>query len=150
LLAAHPYEEVAYDIYPLENSYERTGAGMTGRLAAPMPEPDFLAMLKQVFNVPFLRHSPLLDKPVENIAVCGGSGSFLIPDAIRQKADFFVTADMKYHQFFDADGKIVIADVGHYESEQFTSHIIADYLKKNFANFAVQISETPVNPVNYF
>jgi dinuclear metal center YbgI/SA1388 family protein len=150
LLAAHPYEEVAYDIYPIENSFERTGAGMIGRLAAPMPEPEFLAMLKQVFNVPLIRHSPLLDKPVENIAVCGGSGSFLIPDAIRQEADFFVTADMKYHQFFDADGKIVIADVGHYESEQFTSHIIADYLKKNFANFAVQISETPVNPVNYF
>jgi putative NIF3 family GTP cyclohydrolase 1 type 2 len=84
------------------------------------------------------------------VAVCGGSGSFLISDAIKQKADFFLSADIKYHQFFEADGKIVIADAGHYETEQFTCNLLADKLKKKFATFAIQISETPVNPVNYF
>ena len=150
LLDAHPYEEVAYDIYPLMNEFDRTGAGMTGRLAEPMDEAGFLLRLKEIFKVAVIRHSPLRGKLVETVAVCGGSGSFLIPDAISNKADFYITGDMKYHQFFDADGKIVIADVGHYESEQFTCLIIADYLKKNFPNFAVRISETPVNPVNYF
>jgi len=87
---------------------------------------------------------------VGTVAVCGGSGSFLLQDAMQQDADFFVSADIKYHQFFDADGKIVIVDAGHYETEQFTCNLLADYLKKKFANFAVQISETPVNPVKYF
>ena len=150
LLASHPYEEVAYDIYTIDNEFNRTGAGMIGKLENPLAENEFLAKLKNVFRVPCIRHSPLRGKMIETIAVCGGSGSFLIQEAIRQKADFFVTADIKYHQYYDADGKIVITDVGHYESEQFTCLIIADYLKKKFPNFAVQISETPVNPVNYF
>jgi dinuclear metal center YbgI/SA1388 family protein len=150
LLGAHPYEEVAYDIYPLMNEFDRTGAGMTGILPEPVDEAEFLSLLKKIFKVPLIRHSPLTGNLVKNVAVCGGSGSFLIPEAIRKGADFFITGDMKYHQFFDADGKIVVADVGHYESEQFTCLIITDYLKKNFPNFAVRISETPVNPVNYF
>jgi hypothetical protein len=150
MIAAHPYEEVAYDIYPLENEYEMAGAGMTGIYEESISEIQFLTLLKTVFSVPSIRHSPLRGKPVRKIAICGGSGSFLIPDALRSGADFFVSGDIKYHQFFDAEDKIVIADVGHYESEQFTSEIIADYLKKNFVNFAVRISKTPVNPVNYF
>jgi dinuclear metal center YbgI/SA1388 family protein len=150
LLGSHPYEEVAYDIYPLENEFSQAGSGMIGKLALKMTETEFLSTLKDVLNVPFIKHSQLLGKAVATVAVCGGSGSFLLPDAIRHGADFFVSADFKYHQFFDADSKIVIADTGHYESEQFTCILLADYLKKNFATFAVRISETPVNPVKYF
>jgi dinuclear metal center YbgI/SA1388 family protein len=150
LLESHPYEEVAYDIYSLENEFDRAGAGMKGELPQKMTEVEFLMKLKVVLKVPFIRHSPLLGRMVGTVAVCGGSGSFLIQDAIQQHADFYVSADIKYHQFFDADGKIVIADTGHYESEQFTCNLLADYLKKKFATFAVQISETPVHPVNYF
>ncbi len=150
LLKSHPYEEVAYDIYPLDNEFDQAGAGMIGMLEKKMTEIQFLNLLKDVLKVPCIRHSPLLGKKVGKVAVCGGSGSFLLGDAIRQKADFFVSADFKYHQFFDADGKIVIADTGHFESEQFTCDLLADYLKKKFPTFAVLISETPVNPVNYF
>ena len=150
LLEAHPYEEVAYDIYRLENESNRHGAGMIGYLPAKMTELDFLVLLKDKLKIKCIRHSPLLGKMVETVAVCGGSGSFLIPDAIKHNADFFVTGDVKYHQFFDAEAKIVIADAGHFETEQFTCNLLADYLKKNFSNFAVQISETTVNPVNYF
>jgi len=106
--------------------------------------------LKEILKVPFIRHSPLRGKMVGTVAVCGGSGSFLLQDAIHRNADFFVTSDIKYHQFFDADGRIVVADAGHYETEQFACNLLADYLKKKFAKFAVQISDTPVNPVNYF
>jgi dinuclear metal center YbgI/SA1388 family protein len=150
LLASHPYEEVAYDIYKLENRFSLAGAGMAGVLPEKMTEEEFLQKLKDVLKVPCIRHSPLLGKTVEKVAVCGGSGSFLLTDALRLHADFFVSADFKYHQFFDAEGKIVIADVGHFESEQFTCNLLADYLKEKFANFAVQISESPVNPVKYF
>ena len=150
LLNSHPYEEVAYDVYPLENEFGQAGAGMIGHLEQKMTEIQFLTLLKDVLGIPCIRHSPLLGKKVGKVAVCGGSGSFLLGDAIQQNADFFVTADIKYHQFFDADGKIVIADTGHFESEQFTCDLLADYLKKKFPTFAILISETPVNPVNYF
>jgi dinuclear metal center YbgI/SA1388 family protein len=150
LLEGHPYEEVAYDIYPLENEYIRAGAGMIGDLPKAVTEAEFLQSLKKTLKVPAIRHSQLLGKSVKRVAVCGGSGSFLLPDAIRQKADVLVSADFKYHQFYDADRKIVIVDAGHYETEQFTCILLQGYLKKKFPNFAVQISETPVNPVNYF
>jgi dinuclear metal center YbgI/SA1388 family protein len=150
LLESHPYEEVAYDIYPLENEFKQAGAGMMGELKEAMAETDFLQLIKQTLNIPVIRHSALLGKKVKKVAVCGGSGSFLIPDAIRHNADIFVSADIKYHQFFDAEGKIVIADAGHFETEQFTCILLEGYLKKKFPNFAVQISETPVNPVKYF
>jgi dinuclear metal center YbgI/SA1388 family protein len=150
LLESHPYEEVAYDIYPLDNEFDQAGSGMIGDLHEKMTETGLLTKLKDILKVTFIKHSPLSGKMVEKVAICGGSGSFLLQDAINKHADFFVSADIKYHQFFEADGKIVIADTGHYESEQFTCNLLADYLKKKFATFAVQISETPVNPVNYF
>ena len=150
LMDTHPYEEVAYDIYRLENDFGNVGMGMTGELEKEMQEEDFLRLIKTALNIPCIRHSRLRGKTVRKVAVCGGSGSFLIPDAISSHADFFVTADLKYHQFQLAGDDMVIADVGHFESEQFTCQLIADHLKKNFAKFAVQISETPVNPVNYF
>ncbi len=150
LLEAHPYEEVAYDIYPLSNSYQGIGSGMIGELVTAMSETEFLKHLKSVMKAGSIRHTRLTGKKVSSVAVCGGSGSFLLSDAIRQKADVFVTADFKYHQFFDADGKVVIADIGHYESEQFTKELLRDFLVKKFSTFAVRLSEVDTNPVNYF
>jgi len=149
LLKAHPYEEVAYDIYSLDNTHPRVGSGMIGTLPKPMAEKDFLTHLKKVMKVQVVRHSALLGKKIERVALCGGSGSFLLNDAIAKGAQVLVTADFKYHQFFDADGKIVIADIGHYESEQFTPEIIESLLKEKFSTFDCAISKTNTNPVSY-
>jgi dinuclear metal center YbgI/SA1388 family protein len=150
LFASHPYEEVAYDIYALGNIYQNIGSGMIGDLSSPMDEKEFLKHLKSAMKTGCVRHTKLSGKKVAKVAVCGGAGSFLLNDAIRNKADVFVTADFKYHQFFDADGKIVIADIGHYESEQFTKELFHDLLVKKFSTFAVRLSEVGTNPVNYF
>ena len=150
LVDSHPYEEVAYDLYSLENTHPMVGSGMLGELEKPMKEKDFLAHLKEAMKLSCIRYTPLLGKKVQKVAICGGSGSFLLPDAIRKGADVLVTADFKYHQFFDADGKIVIADIGHYESEQFTPQIVYSLLNEKFHTFALRISKTNTNPVNYY
>ncbi len=150
LFEAHPYEEVAYDIYPLENKFDQTGMGMVGILPEPVPEREFLSVLKETFRTGVIKHTELLGKPVEKVAVSGGAGSFLLGDAIAAKADFFVSADFKYHQFFDAENKLVIADIGHYESEQFTKELFYESLTKKFPKFAVRFSEVNTNPVSYF
>ena len=150
LIEAHPYEEVAYDIYPLENSYDAMGAGMVGYLPDPVDETEFLNILMQTFGSDCIKHTNLLGKKVKKVAVCGGAGSFLLKHAINAKADFFVSADFKYHQFFDAENKIVIADIGHFESEQFTKEIFYEALVKKFPKFAVRFSDVNTNPVNYF
>jgi dinuclear metal center YbgI/SA1388 family protein len=150
LLSAHPYEEVAYDIYPLDNSFENAGMGMIGTLAEEKTEQEFLQQLKNTFKTGIIKHTRLKGMPVKKVAVCGGAGSFLLPDAISAKADFFVSGDFKYHQFFDAENKIVIADIGHFESEQFTKDLFYELLIKNFPKFAVRLSEVDANPVFYF
>ncbi len=150
LLKAHPYEEVAFDIYPLTNVYKDAGSGMKGVLINPAGEKEFLALLKDTFKTDTIRHTPLTGKKIKTVAVCGGSGSFLLGEAIRQGADVFVSGDFKYHQFFDADGKILVADIGHYESEQFTTEIIYDLCIKKFPTFAFHFSKVSTNPVNYF
>ena len=150
MVQAHPYEEVAYDLYPIENTYERAGSGMIGELEHSMEEEMFLNFLKDRFNLSLIRHSPLLGKPVRKVALCGGAGSFLLGRAIRSGADVFVTGDMKYHQFFEADGRIVVMDIGHYESEQFTRELFYDLITKKFPKFAVRISETVTNPIKYY
>lgn len=150
LIESHPYEEVAYDIYYLENSSGNSGAGIIGNLPGPLDELRFLQQLKETFGIPVIRHSPLRNKPVFRVAVCGGAGSFLLKDAVSAGADFFVSADIKYHQFFDPDGKIVMADIGHYESEQFTKELFCELLTKKFPTFAVHLSEVNTNPVSYF
>lgn len=150
LLKAHPYEEVAYDIYPLELPYREVGSGMLGHLKKPLTETNFLFMLKKNMKLSCIRYTPPIGKTIKKVAICGGSGSFLLPEAIRAGADALVTADFKYHQFFDAEGKILIADIGHYESEQFTPEILYDLIKEKFTTFAAQISKTNTNPVNYF
>ncbi len=149
VLKAHPYEEVAYDIYPLQMAHPQVGSGMVGELDKSLNEKDFLALLKKNMKLKAIRYTPLTGKKVKKVAICGGSGSFLLPDAIRAGADAFVTADFKYHQFFDAEGLILIADIGHYESEQFTPEIVLELLKEKFTTFAARISKTNTNPVNY-
>jgi len=150
LFKAHPYEEVAYEMVALLNNNQEVGAGMVGLLAEPMEESDFLRLLKQEMGANCIRHTELRGKKVNKVALCGGSGSFLLKDAIAAGADFFVTGDFKYHQFFDAEGRIVIADIGHYESEQFTGEIFKAILNKKFPNFATLLSNLSTNPVKYF
>lgn len=147
---AHPYEEVAYDIFQLENKHEEIGSGMIGTLKEAMKEQDFLKLLKKEMNLEVIRHTQLLNRPIKKVAFCGGSGSFLLSKALGQKADIFITSDFKYHQFFDADNKIIIADIGHYESEQYTNDLFFNLLKKKFSNFALFITEINTNPIKYF
>jgi dinuclear metal center YbgI/SA1388 family protein len=147
---AHPYEEVAFEVYPIQNENPYEGAGMIGELEKPMDELEFLSLLKSTFHCGTIRHTKLLKRKISKVAVCGGAGSFLLKNAIYQKADIFITGDFKYHEFFDAENRIVIADIGHYESEQFTSKIIADKLKEKFTNFAIRLTEINTNPINYF
>ncbi len=150
LLKSHPYEEVAYDIYSLDNQFDKIGMGMIGALEKPLSEFEFLQFLKSTFHSGIIKHTTLRDKPVVTVAVCGGSGSFLLNKAISAGADFFVSGDFKYHQFFDAENKIVIADIGHFESEQFTKELFYELLTKKFPTFAVHLSEVVTNPVYYF
>lgn len=150
LFDAHPYEEVAYEIIALQNTNQDLGAGMIGILDSPMDEKVFLSHLKSAMKTDCIRHTDLGGKKISRVAVCGGSGSFLLKDAIRAGADIFITGDFKYHQFFDADGRIIIADIGHYESEQFTIEIFHDIINKKFPNFATLLSNLSTNPVNYF
>jgi len=149
LIEAHPYEEVAYDIYPLTNDYMLAGSGMIGNLKEKIEEQEFLQKIKNIFSSGCIRYTKLLGKPINRVALCGGSGSFLLPSAIKNKADVFISADFKYHQFFEAENKILIADVGHYESEQFTKDIFYNLLTKNFSTFAIHLSKNNTNPINY-
>lgn len=150
MVATHPYEEAAYDVIDLVNRHSGVGSGLIGELEHPVTENEFLQLLKQRFNLIYLRHSPLCGKPVKKVAVCGGAGSFLLPGALAANADIFVTSDLKYHEFFDANDRIVIADIGHYESEQFTTALLYEILKKLFPTFAVLKTEHNTNPVHYF
>ncbi len=147
---SHPYEEVAHDIIPLHNQNQDFGSGMIGELPNPIDAYTFLANLKQNFHCGSIRHTDILDRKIRTVAFCGGSGSFLLKQAVAQKADIFITGDFKYHEFFDAEDKIIIADIGHYESEQFTINLIADVISKKFTNFAIHLTGINTNPINYF
>lgn len=149
LKEVHPYEEVAYDLVKLENTNPNAGAGMVGELATPENELDFLVRIKDVFGCQHLRHSPLLGNPIKRVAVCGGSGSFLIKNALSAHADIFITADIKYHDFFIPDNQIIVVDIGHYESEKFTKELFCDILREKNTNFAVHLTGINTNPINY-
>jgi len=149
LIAAHPYEEVAYDVYALENEYNGAGLGCTGELSVEMEETDFLNHISHVFNAGGVRFSKLTGKKIKSVALCGGSGISLLGDAIRSGADVFLTSDIKYHDFFNAGNIILLVDTGHYESEIFSSEILYDLIIKKFPTFAVRFSETNTNPINY-
>jgi len=146
----HPYEEIAYQCFELLNENQEIGAGMIGDLPAIMSQNEFLAFLKERMNLEMIRFTNLEGKNIQKVAVCGGAGSFLLKDAIAQGADSFVSADFKYHEFFDAENRLLIADIGHFESEKYTKDLISDLIVKNFPNFAVLLSQTNTNPVNYF
>lgn len=150
LFKYHPYEEVAYEIVTLDNANQQQGMGMVGELAEAMEEEEFLSHLKSTFNSGCIKHSSLLNKQVKKVAVLGGSGSFAIGEAKRSGADFFVTADLKYHDFYKAEGKLVLADIGHYESEQYTKDLIHSHLSKKFSNFAIILANTKTNPIKYY
>lgn len=149
LIMAHPYEEVAYDLFPITNNYPEVGAGLIGELISPQEELDFLYHVKTQMQAAVVRHTVFTGKKVKKVAVCGGSGSFLLKNAIAAGADVFVTADFKYHEFFDAEGKLVIADIGHFETEQFTQELLAEIIGKKFPNFAVRLTKINTNPVKY-
>ncbi|MCF8331721.1 MAG: Nif3-like dinuclear metal center hexameric protein [Bacteroidales bacterium] len=146
---AHPYEEVAYDIYSLDNAHGQVGSGAIGMLEKPLSLKDFFKLIKERLDIQFLRYSGSVEE-VNKVAISGGAGSFLIPEAIKKRADVFLTADLKYHDFFMSADEFVLIDAGHYETEQFTKHLIRDILIENFSNFAVRISQVNTNPVKYY
>ena len=150
LVTSHPYEEVAYDIYQLENKNQQTGAGMIGNLEQSLSKTAFLQLLKERFMTGCIRYSDFKDRPIKSVAVCGGSGSFLINKALNAGVDAFVTGDIKYHDFFIPEGRILLADIGHYESEQYTKELLFNQITKIFPTFVVQISEHNTNSVHYF
>lgn len=150
LFKHHPYEEVAFDIYSLENIDPQTGSGLTGELKEAMKLNDFLQKIREVFNVSVIRHSADTGKKIKKVSLCGGSGSFLINDAIDSGSDIFITGEIKYHQFFNAENKIVLADIGHFESEQYTVELLTQFLKENFNTFATYFSSVNTNPIKYF
>ncbi|OUL61276.1 Nif3-like dinuclear metal center hexameric protein [Flavobacterium sp. AJR] len=149
LFANHIYEEVAYEIYDLQNAHQNIGLGMIGEFETPMNETDFLPFVKEKMLADGIRHSAYTGKKIHKVAVLGGSGSFAIKNAIQAGADAFLTADLKYHQFYEAENRLLLADIGHFESERYTKNYIVDYLRKKILNFAIILSEENTNPVKY-
>jgi len=145
----HPYEEIAYGMVSLKNAHQEIGAGMIGQLPKPMKSDSFLKKLKKTMQTSCIRHTAPVKKEISRVALCGGSGHFLLPAAICEKADIFITADVKYHQFFDAENHLILADIGHFESEQFTPEIFYEVLSKKIPNFAFHLSSVNTNPIHY-
>ena len=150
LRAAHPYEEVAYYLNTLDNVQEDVGSGLVGEFPNEMTEEELLKLLKQQFSLSVIRHTSLYGKKIKKVALCGGAGIFLLKKALAADAQVFITGDIKYHEFFDADGKILLADIGHFESEQFTTELLTEFLQQKLLNFAVLKSEINTNPVKYY
>lgn len=149
LLAVHPYEEPAYDFYRLDNNWPSVGSGIVGELPEPLPMQEFLYLLKDVFNLVTVKHSKFHNRDIRDVALCGGSGAFLIPDAIAYGADAFITGEAKYNDFYDVDGKLLLAVVGHYESEICTKEIFFEVITKKYPTFALHKSAFDSNPVKY-
>lgn len=150
MIAHHPYEEVAYDVYSLSNVTGSLGSGLLGVLSEPMETHAFMRHLKDLLRVPVIRHSKLVKSSIQHVAICGGAGSFLIFNALRSGADIYITADLKYHEFFDANDSLILADPGHFETEQFTIDLLYDLLAEKFPTFAVFKTDVKTNPVNYY
>lgn len=150
LKQSHPYEEVAFDIVSLENHHQGIGSGMIGDLPEAVTEQEFLKLLQAQFGLQVIRHTAFLQKKIHKVALCGGAGSFFIKAALDSGANAYVTGDVKYHDFFDAENKMLLADIGHWESEQFTIDLLADLLSNKFPTFAVLKTGVKTNPVEYF
>ncbi len=149
LLETHPYEEVAYDLYPIENDNVKVGLGCTGEFSNSMNEPEFLNLIAGVFEAKGIRYSQLTKRRIKKVALCGGSGSSMLDNAISSNADAFVTSDVRYHSFFEAENRILLVDCGHFETEKFSVELLYDLVIKKFPNFAVRFSKTNTNPINY-
>ena len=149
MINAHPYEEVAHDIYKLTNTNSNIGSGMIGELKKETNIKEYLKFVKNTLGCSYIKHNKLVDKPIKKVAICGGSGSFLIPEAARKNADLFITSDIKYHDYFEYLGEMTIADAGHFETEHPVKELIYAYLKKKFPNFALQISKMSANPISF-
>lgn len=149
LLQVHPYEEPAFDIIPIKNQWDNVGAGIIGELPLPIDETSFLHHIKKTFHLSVLKHSPLQNKPIKKVALCGGAGASLIKQAVNKEADIFITGEIKYHDYFDYESQILLVDIGHYESEQYTKEIFYDIITKKFPTFATHYSKVETNPINY-
>ena len=149
LLSVHPFEEPAYDFYPLANTWDQVGSGVVGELPEEEDELSFLQRIKDLFHVGCVKHSALTGKPIREVALCGGSGAFLINDAISYGADVFITGEIKYHDYFGHEEDILMAEIGHYESEQYTKEIFYSIIRDLFPNFALQLSKINTNPIKY-
>lgn len=149
LLSAHPYEEPAFDLYPLENEWTQAGAGIVGELETPETELEFLKRIKKIFEVECVKHNRLTGREIQKVALCGGAGAFLIPQAIRSGADIFITGEIKYHDYFVHEDEILLAEIGHYESEQYTKEIFYSIIRDLFPNFALHLSKINTNPIKY-
>ena len=149
LLSKHPYEEPAYDLYPLHNSWAQVGSGIVGELEEPESELEFLKRIKKIFEVGCLKHNKLTGRLIQKVSLCGGAGAFLIPQAVRSGADVFITGEIKYHDYFGRETDILLAEIGHYESEQYTKEIFYSIIRDLFPNFALQFSKVNTNPIKY-
>jgi len=149
LTAAHPYEEAAFDVYPLANAHNGIGSGLMGEWDEGLDEGEFLGRLREVFGLKVVRHTAYTGRRIRRVALCGGSGAFLLRRALAESADAYVTGDVKYHEFFEADGRLLFADIGHYASEQFTMARIKRRLGEIFPTFAVHLTETVTDPIHY-
>ncbi len=150
LLETHPYEEVAYDLYSLNNAFSTVGSGMVGILEKPVQVGTFFNHLKEILQIPCIRHSKFEEKEIQKVALCGGSGSFLIQEAQKKGVDIFLTGDLKYHDFQQASQALILADIGHYESEQFAKELIYSFISEKFSTFAILFSEHNTNFISYF
>jgi len=149
LVIAHPYEEPAYDIYTLNNTNTNIGSGLIGEIDKALPIKEYLLSVKQILGTAYIKHNELVERPVKKVAICGGSGSFLINAAASKNADLFITSDIKYHDYFEHEGNMTIADAGHFETEHPVKELLYSLLKENFPNFALQISDKSVNPISF-
>lgn len=150
LRTTHPYEEPAFDLYPLDNRHPGVGSGMIGELDQALPEEEFLSHIKQALQAKVLRHTAKRSRPVKRVAICGGSGRFLLEAAVSAGAEAYITADFKYHDFFDVDGRLLLVDPGHFETEQFTPEIFYEWFQNKFPKFAIRLSKRQSNPIHYF
>lgn len=149
LIEAHPYEEPAYDFYPLQNEWTQVGSGLVGELEEPETETDFLRRVKKLFEVGCVKHSRMTGRLIQKVALCGGAGAFLLPKAVGAHADVFLTGEVKYHDYFSFENDILIAEIGHYESEQYTKDLLYSIIREKFPTLDVQLTRVNTNPIKY-
>ena len=149
LMAVHPYEEPAFDLYPLKNSWNQVGSGVVGELEEPETELDFLKRVKKLFEVGCVKHTRLTGRLIQKVALCGGSGAFLASRAVGCGADVFLTGEVKYHDYFYYENQMLMAEIGHYESERYTQEIFYSIIREMCPELDVQLTRVTTNPIKY-